>query len=259
MKLTEVVQRFSGAPGEDVEHWLDRFAVAIRVTSDEDEEDEDDNKLEKKMALMMPLLLHGPAYITWKRLSDTDKKDYGAITKALRKVYGKTKTAAWRELKTLKLLPGEPVDVLADQITALLHVVSEGEECSEHITAAFLLDAIPIRIAEQVRLRHGEDMNLEKVVSCVKALLAGSDRNPEMAAGALSGEPVSTRNERRGAKALRCYTCNRPGHTRRNCPAVCFRCNQQGHFQRTCPQNQNSGNGQAEVAMPDRATSADDH
>ena len=273
MKLSDVVSKFSGASGEDIEQWLDRLAVAVQLTEEitlSTDDPRDDKAVRKKMVTLMPLLLHGSAYITWKRLPVTDRNDYEAIAKALRRVYGKTKSAAWRELKSLKLLPGESIDVLADQITTLLHVTTGGATCPEQIAAAFLLDAIPARIAEQVRLRHGEDMALDDIVSCAKALLAGSDGNPDMAAGALrEGRSEDTTNanggpnrgERGGGtKILRCFGCDRLGHAKRDCPTVCFRCHKRGHVQRKCPQDhQDAGNGQAEVTTPDRATPAEIH
>lgn len=272
MKLNEVVAKFSGAAGEDIEQWLDRFSVAIRVTEeitpDPTTDPKGDKAVQKKMVTLMPLLLNGSAYATWKRLSTADKEDHAAIVKALRRVYGKTKAAAWRELKALRLLPGEPVDVLADQITNLLSVVTGGKDCPGPLAAAFLLDAIPSRIAQQARLRHGEDMDLDAIVSSVKTLLAGSEENTETAAvsisnvhtGTATGNRVSSQDERgEKTKTLRCYGCNRLGHARRDCPVVCFRCHGRGHIQRNCLQAQLlAGNDQARAAAADRATPAED-
>ena len=87
-------------------------------------------------------------------------------------MYGKSKTAAWEELKNLKLIPGEPVDVLADKITILLRIVSDDCECPSQVAAMFVVDALPCRITEQIRILHGEKMDLKGVVGAAKTMMA---------------------------------------------------------------------------------------
>ena len=186
------------------------------------------------------------------------------MTKALRRVYGKSETRAWKELKSLKLFPGEPVDVLADQVTTLLSVAAGGNSVPGELAAAFVLDALPPTIAEQVRLQYGEEMNLQSVISGAKTLLAGlDDHNTAGAAAtarsvAIDAERRSvTSDERRTTAKLRCYGCNRMGHVRRTCPTVCYGCGERGHLQRSCP-SAVSGNDKARMAPPGRAALAEE-
>ena len=120
MKFTDMMDKFSGAPGEDVEHWIDRSIATVQVLEDTD----DTESLKKKLVRLMPVLLQGAAYSTWKRLKESERSDYEAVAKALRRVYGKSKATAWAELKALKLAPGEQVDVMADQAETLLRIVA---------------------------------------------------------------------------------------------------------------------------------------
>ena len=101
MKLLEVVKPFSGE--EDIEQWLDRFEVAVDIV----EEPKDDTAKKSKMAKMVPLLLSGPAYSTWKQLSTGDKSDFEKVAAALCR---KSKVSAWQELKLLRFLPGDSVE-----------------------------------------------------------------------------------------------------------------------------------------------------
>ena len=248
MKLLEVVKPFSGE--EDIEQWLDRFEVAVDIV----EEPNDDTAKKSKMAKMVPLLLSGPAYSTWKQLSTGDKSDFEKVAAALRRVYGKTKVSAWQEMKLLRFLPGDSVDVLADQINRLLTVVVGSQAFPEQLAAAFLLDALPLKVAEQVRMQHGEKMVLSEIVSCAKALTSSTTLSSDCAAGATHIKP-KLREDRNVPKELRCYCCNQSGHVRKNCHIVCFRCQARGHFQRNCPASF-SGNERAEAAVPDPAVPA---
>ena len=219
----------------------------------------------KKLARSMPLILSGAAYRTWKLLSVAEKADFDAIAKALRRVYGKTKAIAWAELKTLRLLPGEPVDVLADEVSTLLGIVTGGKELPCQMTALFVLDALPAPVAEQVRLQQDEDMELDKVVSTAKAILAGSRLQEGAAAGVIQGRSAGGGRRAAGVEknggassTVRCFGCDRAGHVRRDCNVVCFRCRETGHIGRHCAEfsSGRQGNGPAEAASPDRAAPA---
>ena len=118
-------------PGEDVELWLDRFQTAIKIAVP--------GISEKEIAESMPLFLDGAAYRTWKQLTKKQKEDFKEVTEALRQVYGLSKTAAWQKLKALRLFPGEPVDVVADEAKMLLTVIGGVEE----LASLAIIDALP--------------------------------------------------------------------------------------------------------------------
>lgn len=261
MRLIDVVSKFSGGREEDIEQWLDRFDVAIELTTGET----DKTTREASAAKLLPLFLTGSAYSTWKGLSPTEKMDMTAIKSALRRVYGMTKSAAWKELKSLKLLPGDPVDVLADEAGRLLRIIVNDNSPPEEIVALAVIDALPSIVGDQVRMQHGETMNLRMVVNSAKALLCGADHQLITSMAAVStrdrtpnGE-MSLSNSSKG-KEVRCYGCGRFGHIRRDCPTKCHKCGETGHLQRNCRTSsvENSGNGAAGAVLPAHATLADE-
>jgi len=250
MKLTDAVKKFSGEPGQDIEQWLNRFEVAISLV----EKPIDDKAKNELMACYAPLLLEEPAYSTWEQLDSCEKKDFGTIAAALRRVFGKSITSAWQELKTVRLFPGEPVDVLITRIQRLLRIVCGGTQPPEQLSSAFLVDALPLRVAEQVRLQHGEEMLLKNVLSCAKALLSSGDAAAiEIAAGAARTNPTMSPVKKEQPK---CYGCGRTGHLKRNCRILCYGCQERGHIQRNCPA---AGNDQAVAAVPNLAAPASTH
>lgn len=230
LKLVDAVRCFKGGVSEDLEQWLDRFKVALDVTG----KWSTDKERDEEMARLMPLFLEDRAYSTWKQLTDAQKKDLAEVKAALRRVYGLSKAAAWKKIKGIRLLPGDLIDVLADEITGLLKIVL-GVDPPETLISIMLIDALPRSLAEQVSLLHGEDMKLRDIISCAKSLQVGQEGVDGLTAVATA---QSNRVQRIHAQprqsVVRCFVCRRYGHLQRDCPVTCFRCGQRGHFQREC-------------------------
>ena len=253
LKLVETVRRFKGGPEEDLEQWLDRFETAVKILSSA----ADDAARSKEMAAMMPLFLDGPAFSTWSQLEDAEKKDFGEIKSALRRVFGLGKAAAWQRLKSLHLFPGESVDVMVNEAKTLLRTITNNDPSGELVSLT-ILDAVPAEIREKVYMQHGEDMKLPNVISSIKALLATEDVRATVAASA--HQPSSQGSQRSFNWSSRCQGCLRQGHRRSNCLTICYRCGDKGHLLRNCPlrleYSTASGNDQAGAAAADSATPA---
>ncbi len=251
VKIVDVVKKFNGTECEDLELWFDRFKVAIDLTSRSKKDDEK----EKEMCKLIPLFVDGAAYRTWKQIPDADKEDLTLVKDALRRVFGKSKISAWQQLKNIRLLPGEQVDVVAGEVETLLGTIAGKSPVPEELVSLFFIDTLPNSIADQVRMQHGEKMLVKEVVSCAKALLA-SPSNAMVAAGVSGSSTRYSKRYPQTGESRRCYGCHKFGHLRRDCPVTCFRCRQRGHLANSneCPANK--GNGQAGMASPDGAVPA---
>lgn len=249
MKLIEVVKKFAGGRGEDIEQWIDKFLVAAEITITDA-----DDRSDAKLAKIIPLFLEGPAYTTWKQLSDTDKQKLESVWSALRRSFGISRLRAWQDLKETKFLPGESVDILADEISSALAIITgDKANVSDKIVSCHLIDALPTPVAAQVKLQCGESLDLQVVISCAKSLLSDSSDPTMSAATGL----VNTANGRRMEKSTkpRCSGCRRIGHSVQDCNTTCYRCGEVGHLRYNCPKML-QGNDQAEAAVPGRAAPA---
>ena len=135
-----------------------------------------------------------------------------------------------------------------DRAKTLLCIIVEKEPPID-IVSAFILEALPHHVAEQVRLRHSEKLNLEGVVSCVKSLMV-SATGKDIFMSTVSSTNSARRDLNRPIRYpsnLRCFSCNACGHIQRNCPIL----RDESH-KRVSSENDSieihSGNGSAGVA-----------
>lgn len=194
--------------------------------------------------------------------SSPEKEDWNAAARALRRVYGRSKTSAWRELKGLKWLQGEPIDVLVDQIRTLLRTVPEGSATPDQLIASFLLDALPARNAEQLRIQFGEKMLLKNIVSGAKVLLDNLEDYGEVAAAVTKGyaerRSAPLEDDRGGMTGRpRCFGSHKFMHVKRTCTTTCYGCAERGHLRSNCS-SVAPGNERARTALPDRAALAEE-
>ena len=232
LRITDFISKFDGS--EDVELWLDKLDLAVEIFGSETD-----------IVSIIPLFLMGDAYATFKQLQDGERSDIEAIKKALRRVFGKSKAEAWKELKSLVLIAGESVDIQ--------RIVCAGKDPAEKLVAAYFLDAIPNKVGEQVRVLHGEDMSLVEVVSAAKALLVSVSAdyvNDCVGVGMLCYNTDKRKIERPNFQGSipKCYGCGRFGHVKTFCKTDCFGCGEIGHVKDNCP-NRRSGNGKVGTAV----------
>jgi len=227
LKLVDIVKRFKGERDENIDQWFRRYETAVSiVTAPKD--------LEAEMARMMPLFLDGPAFATWDQLEPTDKNDFKVVMKALKRVYGLNKASAWLKLKSLRLWPGEQIDIIADDAKTLLKVIT-GKDPDEELVSLAVIDALPADVKEKVYIQDGEDMKLQDVLSTAKALLATRDALPTAVAATMGPQNSQMKVSK---QMVRCQGCRRFGHEKASCIITCFFCNEKGHIQRFCPHRQ---------------------
>ena len=219
LKVTDIIPKFGGTDGECIEQWIDKVDVACKLM-----------KAENDIAKLLPLFLHGAAYATWKQLTEVEKEDIDVINRSLRRVFGKSKIAAWKELKQLKYFNGDSVDVLADQCERLLQIVSGEEKVPESLVCACLLDSLPPQVADSVRLQHGEKMERSGVVSAAKSLLISSDNDY----GAVLVNRSQQFNTDKRYFSGSCFGCGNKGHRKGDCRSVCTNFSSRGHSVEFC-------------------------
>lgn len=236
-KICDVVSKFSGSHGEDVQQWLDKFQVAFDIVFDDMSEAE----RKKKVSSSIPLFLEGAAFSTWKQMDVSEQKDFDKVSAALRRVFGKSKMQAWRELKQIKYCHGDSIDVLTEEIKSLLEIVSSGDPVPQEFVALTLVDALPEKVAETVRLHEGETMQLQAVLSAAKAALTGSQghvsqfvnvavdkskidnantnfkNNYVKPVNYFPSKKFSQNPNSRNTNSLTCYSCGKRGHIAKYC------------------------------------------
>jgi len=117
LKITDVVSKFSGEDGENVEQWLEKLETAVEIFGGKED-----------VLKLLPLFLKGAAYTTYKQLSNEEKTDFEHIKNSFRRVFGVSKPKAWSQLKEMRFYPGESVDALMDKIEEKLKIISGGKE-----------------------------------------------------------------------------------------------------------------------------------
>lgn len=204
---------------DDVERWIDRMEMALRI----------DELPEEKHADAIAMNLSGPAYDTWKNMAAAQQTDATAIKAALRGVFGLRRMDAWhRAAAPGQLAPGSTVDVVYEELRKLVTIATVGDEPADPVgrmAACLLMDRLPSNVRDQVLLQCGQHMKPDEVVACAKQLMPGTnvDAVPGYAA---AGDLVGSRRQYRKAGPPRqrdrwenivCYWCGKKGHVQRNC------------------------------------------
>ena len=146
MKAMKKISNFSGE--EDVERWIDKFEVAVRIDGKEDKETD-----------LLAMYLEGPAYDTWKGLTPAEKSDAKAIKDSLRDVFGLRRREAWRLALERKIKLGENIAVAAEEIMKNVSIACEGDPL-QLAAGLMLFIALPEDVQIQAVLQRGNNLKL---------------------------------------------------------------------------------------------------
>ncbi len=235
MKAMRQLGRFAGE--DDVEWWIDRFQVALRI----------DGVTEEKEADMLIMQLDGPAYDTWRGLPARQQDEAGCIKAALRRVFGKSRFEAWAGMAKDSAAPGEPLAVYAERLRTRAAVALAGGDPADKVCALMVLDTLPVDVRDKVVMQLGEDITLDRVVST--ANLVKSSPTAVVAAEARRPAMVKPPAARAGP---RCFRCGQLGHFIRSCPVLAPGSGRQDHSRKYAgrPALNELGGSQAGPAAP---------
>lgn len=96
-------------------------------------------------------------------------------------MFGLSKFAAWQKLRTLRILPGDSVDPLANEINDMLRAAIGIEEPPDELVAHYVIDALLSVLAEPVTMLHRD---LTAIILSVKSLISGRPHVEELGAAA---------------------------------------------------------------------------
>ena len=135
------VSDFDGSA--DVERWLDRMELALRI----------DRIPADQHADVLALHLEGAAHDTWKGLPPEKQADVEAVRNEMRAVFGLQRMDAWNRLTTLgTVVSGDPVDVAFVETRNLVNIAAAGPDSLGRVAACFLTARLPPRVRDQVLL-----------------------------------------------------------------------------------------------------------
>lgn len=196
----------------DVERWVDRIELALRI----------DNVPTDRHADVIALHLEGAAYDTWKGLATERKSDAAAIKAELRTVFGLQRMDAWAlAVSPSSLAPGDTVDVAFEELRKLVGIAAAGDNPVDRVAACLLTARLPPHVREQVLLQCGTEMSPTAVVACAKQLMAISSPSAQalsLTAGVQVQQKVKADDDQRKNRSpFVCYRCLKPGHFSRDC------------------------------------------
>ena len=251
----------------DVSEWLRRFEICSKA-----------NKWnEETQALKLPTLLEGEALAVWLELSEEEQSSMETIKRKLKEKMMPMKFISLGQFHARKLHPGEPLSVFTHDLKQLLEQAVPDltdDTAKGQLLLHQFLAGIPEAVSRQIRA-SGEVQDLEKAVERARLLMTVNETSDmgsvqaaaidesrptdsvtkkleeqvakltEQVAALSARTPQGSGRQRQRPRYLRCFKCNRVGHTQYECsyehqmqtPAGnrrCFACGRFGHIARDC-------------------------
>lgn len=231
IKLTDVVKSYDGEG--DIAEWWTRFEIIAKLQSYTGED----------MVSLIPLLLQGPPFLIYEKLSDDDKKDLDVIKRKLLTAFSLSKYAAYEQLRNRLYVPGENIDAYFSDIKRLSDLAGMGGA-----EVAFVV-GLPEQISMQLRVLS--DANAETLVARARVMIEAEKNKNIHESYVAAGIPQRRRLYNKDDRF--CDLCKKAGHdtdkcwSRGNGKPTCFRCGQEGHVAIGCKNPRMSGKDKGAV------------
>lgn len=191
----------------------------------------------------------------WKTLKDSLKKQFirqyvkGAAMKMFIDCRQRTGETCRQFLTRLKLLANRTVNLTGDPAIDLIITTKLEQDITTQFTLGLLmpikqrvLSSNPTNLVDALTSAEME----ESIENLIHPSIARECRlvNTPNIRNIGQQQPPSNQEDRRPEQRaqntqrhIKCYKCNKEGHTSNYCSIVCFKCRQGGHFARDCPRN----------------------
>lgn len=229
VKVTDLVRMYNG--DGDVVEWLNKFELVVTLRDI------------KEPATVVPLFLEGSAFSIYNELSDSHKKSYESIKKALIEAFSLNPFQAYEQL-TKRVWCDESVDVYLADLRKLARLA--GVSSDTLLIRAFIV-GLPSVVSRELRaVSKIDSLSLKDIVDRARSLMAELVEKPVIAVAAQHVEPDKSKAPNR-----RCFRCGGPHlikycKSQSNRPIICWTCGQEGHITKNCT----SGNEFRRVCAP---------
>ena len=244
----------------DITEWFQRFEICCKANGWNDE----------TKAVKLPTLLEGEALAIWLELNEEEQGDYKTAKKLLCKRIMPMEFISLEDFHKRTYRQGESLSVFLHDLKKYLSAAMPNLEASarNQLLLHQLLVGLPSSISKQLRAT-GDTTNVDRVLERARLLIMMEDQ-PGRAA--VVSEPSNevvlmkeqltelteqvallTTSRECQQPVVRCFYCNQPGHTQRQCqayrsqfrqqPRHCYNCGKVGHLERDCRQRQGNFKG----------------